>query len=405
ALKEGGRSGQGGVGRQRLRSALVVSQVALSLVLLVGAGLLLRSLSGLMRADLGFEPEQLLTMQVNLSPAKYPDATRSATLYHGLIERVRALPGVRGAAAVNIAPFAGGNTAIELTAENGVPAADGSEPSADWRMVTPDYFRTLALPLREGRAFTDEDREGLPRVVVVSETLARRCWPGSSAVGRRVRTGQQMPWQEIVGVVGDSRYLNLAQEPRATLYFPAYQNNWNPLALVVRTSGEPAALVASIRAELKSLDADAPISRVRTMQALIADVVAPARFNAFLLGAFAAVALLLAAVGLYGVIAYAVTQRTQEIGVRVALGAQRRDVIRLVVGQGLRLVAGGVALGLGAAFLLTSSLASLLYGVTPTDTLVFTGVPLLLAAVALVACWIPAYRATRVDPLVALRCE
>jgi len=404
ALKEGGRTGEAGV-RHRLKSALVVAELALSLLLLVGAGLLARSFWTLSHVDPGFDPKNLITMQISLPHPKYAMAARSAEVMSHLLERVSALPGVKAAAAGSLPPFGFGNTAFELEIEGRSAQAGETAPSANWRMVTPGYFRTLGVPLIAGRVFDDHDVDGAPPTVVISDTLARRFWPGQDPLGRRLRSNPANPWMTVVGVVGDVRNTGLAQEIRATLYMPAYQSSWTPLTLLVRGSGDPAALTASIRAEVKALDAELPVSNVQKMDDMIADSLAQTRFSMTLLAVFAGVALALATVGVYGVMAFAVTQRTHEFGVRVALGARQADVLKLVLSHALKLALLGVAIGLAASFVLTSLLSTLLFGVTASDPYTFATVALLLSFVTLAASWIPARRATRVDPMVALRCE
>ncbi len=405
SLKEGGRGTPGVSGQQRLRGALVVIEVALSLVLLIGAGLLVRSFLRLQSVDPGFAAEGLLTMELNLPDSRYPAAPQKAAFYSQLIERVGGIPGVESAAAASILPFGPGNTAIEVQVEGRPPDAEGDAPSADWRMVTPEYFRTLRIPILKGRSIDLKDSAESELVIVISESMARRFWPDEDPIGRRIGPGSSDSRWTIVGVAEDVKTSGLDLETRPLMYLSSYQSSWNPMALAVRASGDPSVVLAAVRTTVRDLDKDVPVSNVRSMEEMISASVGPRRFNMLLLAIFSGVALGLAAVGIYGVMAFAVTQRTHEIGIRVALGAQRGSVIKMVVGQGLRLTLVGVAAGMLAALGLTRTLSSLLFEVTTTDPLTFMGIPLVLTGVALLACWLPARRATRVDPMVALRCE
>ncbi len=399
-----GEAGRGAVGRpRRWHAALVAGEVALSIVLLVGAGLLARSLWRLGGVDPGFSADGLVTMQIHVPPPRYGTPAQYADLFQRLLARIGAQPGVQAAAAGTIVPFGGGNTAIEVHVEGRPADTDGSAPSADWRMVTPDYFGVLEVPVRSGRVFTDADAAGTPEVLVVNETMARRYWPGADPLGRRIRVSGSDSWVTVVGIVGDTRNLGLDSEPRPTMYIPAYQYRWSPLSLLVRASTEPGQLLGAIRAEARALDPELPVSDIRALSEMIGGSIGPRRFNAALLAGFAAAALALAATGLYGVLTFSVSRRTREIGVRMALGARARDVTRLIVGEGLRPVAAGAAIGMAAALLLARLIESLLFGVGTGDPLTFAAVPLVLGAACLAACWLPARRAARVDPMVALR--
>ncbi|MDX2044007.1 MAG: ABC transporter permease [Acidobacteriota bacterium] len=404
-LKEGGR-GSTGTARGRLRQALVVSEIALTLVLLIGAGLLINSFVKLMQVNRGFDSTNVLTVNVTLPFAKYDDDARSIAFVRQMLERVSAIPGVAAASTTTALPFSGG-AATSFVIE-GRPSVNGEkEPIADIRSVAANYFRTLAIPLRAGRVFTERDNETAPRVMIINEEMARRYWPNESPIGRRVTMkdwGDPLTG-EVVGVVGDVKSDGLDADLRPMIYWPFAQfpNNFNNL--VVRTAGDPLSVANAVKTAVWSVDAAQPLASLRTMEDVIANSIAPRRFNLLLLGSFAALALLLASVGIYGVMAYTVSQRTHEIGIRMALGASRRSVLRLILRQGLRLTGIGIALGLLAAMLLTRLLQSLLYGVSVTDPLTFAGVAFLLAAVSLLACWIPARRATKVDPLMALRHE
>jgi putative ABC transport system permease protein len=412
ALKEGGRS-SGGAERARYRNLLVVSEISLALILLIGAGLLIKSFRRLLDVDPGFRTQNLLTMQVALPRNKYRDDHQVRAFYQQALEEVKAVPGVQAAGTVSSLPLSGAIWSGFFGIEGRSVAPGEQGPHTDFRAVSNEYLQMMGIPLRRGRYFTDHDTPETLRVVIVDETLARRYWPDEDPIGKRVAFGRaingQPPWCEIVGVVGAIKHKALDADYRGTLYFPQIQvGGGGERYLVARANSDPMSLVSAVRAAIQSVDKDQPIYRVRTMDEYIADSVAQKRFSTLLLGLFAAVAIILAAVGLYGVMSYAVTQRTHEIGVRMALGAQRGDVIKMVVGQGMLMVLGGVALGLSLAFAmvkLISGFSNLLFGVETTDTTIFVIVPLLLAGVALVACYLPARRATQVKPLVALRHE
>ena len=403
ALKEGGRGST--ANRQRLRAVLVVADVALSLVLLIGAGLLIKSFGRLQDVSPGFQAQGLLTMQVSLPAFKYREANQIRAFYEATLEGIKAIPGVQAAGAVSDLPLSGSVHSGSFNIE-GRPAAPGDELHADIRSATPEYFQTMQIPLLKGRFFTEQDtREGRP-VAIIDETLAQHYFPNEDPLGKRVEFQQGKPiWREIVGVVGRVKHKALDVEFKDKLYSPHAQVSYSTMFLVVRTVNDPMSLVSAVRGSIKAVDKDQPVHKVTAMEQLLADSLGQRRLSVMLFGLFAAVAMVLAAVGLYGVISYSVTQRTNEIGIRMALGAERRDIFKMVIGQGLTLTLAGVGLGLGGAFALTRVMSSLLFGVTPTDPLTFAVVPLLLAAAALVACVVPARRATRVDPMVALRCE
>jgi putative ABC transport system permease protein len=409
SLKEGGRSSGEGSHHHRFRSALVVSEVALALVLLVGAGLMIKTLLRLGQVDLGFNPKDVLTMRVALRGAKYEDQREQAEFFKQLLERVKALPGVQYSSVSKGLPVEGWDGMGFVTEENPAPPPN-DEPDANYLVIGPDYFRAMGIPLRQGRFFTDRDVERTTRVVIVNEKLVQNQWPGQDPIGKRLRMGwadRDSPWLTVVGVVGNVRtqwpYPGFLSE----LYLPYTQPPWllSPRHLIVRTALDPAGIAAAVRHEVSTLDKDQPVSDIRPLSELAAEAVAQQRFTMMLLGTFAGLALALAAIGIFGVMSYSVTQRSHEIGIRLALGAERQDIIKLVVGQGLMLTGLGVVFGLAGAFALMRFLASLLYEVRPTDPVTFGIVSLLLIAVALLACYLPARKATNVDPIVALRYE
>jgi putative ABC transport system permease protein len=407
SLKEGSRGSTESLRRNRVRSLLVISEVALSLVLLIGAGLLIRSFVSLLGVSPGFDVPAILTVDIPLSRAKYPSAEQQTAFVKQVVERTREVPGAASVAAVNLLPLSGDSRQSSFNVEGRPPIPPGQEPDAEVSAITPDYFQTMGIPLRKGRDFTERDAKDAPRVVVISEAFARRHFPGEEPLGRRLVFDDDEPPYEIVGVVGDVRHEGLAREAYPECYFSFFQAPERQVNLIVRaaSSTKPESLRAAVRHAIRQLDGEQLIWDSKTMEQLLAESVSRRRFNMLLLGIFAALALVLAAVGIYGVMSYSVTQRTHEIGIRIALGAQTRDVLRLVVRQGMMLTLIGVALGLTAAFAVTRVMASLLYGVTPTDALTYGAVAVLLVAVALLACLIPARRAMKVDPMEALRYE
>jgi len=405
SLKEGGRQTGLGSGRQRLRGLLVVSEVALSLVLLIGAGLLIRSFVRVLDNDMGFDPSRVLALDLSLPLSSYGKPERQAAFFKELLERVGRLPGVQGAAVVSHLPLGGSNTNSGLLIEGRAWPQD-ELPLADNRLVSSDYFRVLRIPLLRGRTFIPRDVEGSLHVAVINESLARRFFPNADPIGKRIdMQWKTNGWQVIVGVVGDIKHDGLDLPSAPAVYVPYLQTPDSGMTLVVRATGDPLGLVGAVRAQVYGVDRNQPVSRARTMDELVAESVGPRRFSMSLLSGFAALALFLAAVGIYGVMSTSVAQRTHEIGVRMALGARRSDVVKLVIRQGLPPVLLGTCIGLIAAMVFSRVLESLLYGVSARDPATFAGVSLLLVCVALAACFLPARRAARVDPMIAIRCE
>jgi putative ABC transport system permease protein len=406
SLKEGGRGATEGRGRNRVHSLLVVTEVALSLVLLIGAGLLVRSFIKLRNTDPGFDPRNTLTASLSLAPVRYAKDEQVNQFYDQLIERVRALPGVEAVGAVAPLPLSGNGMSYSFIITDRPEPPPGQGLSASARFVTPGYFRAMGIPLRRGRLFTEQDRADAPAVLVVNDAFARRYFSGEEVLGKRLRLGFGRLEGEIVGVVGDVRGNSLSTPGIPEYYIPQSHAASGDMSLVVRTSTtDPAALTPAVRDVVRQMDKDQPLYEVRTMGALVSRSMARQRFSTTLIGVFAALALALAAVGIFSVMSYSVAQRRHEIGIRMALGAQSRDILRMVLGRGMTLTLVGVGLGLAASYGLTRLMSSLLFGVSATDPLTFGGVAVLLASVALLACYAPARRATKVDPMVALRHE
>jgi putative ABC transport system permease protein len=405
ALKESGRTTSGG--GSRLRNALVVSEIALSLMLLIGAGLLLKSFSELQRSNFGFKTDNVLTVQVILPQQKYSEPAKRLQFLNDSLQRIESLPGVQSVGATNFLPLTGFWGTATFTVEGQPLPEPGKEPVADNRIATPGYFRTMGIRLVEGREFTEQDRDGAKKVAITNETLARKLWPGESPIGKRVNWGDanQPEMWEIVGVVGDIKSFGLEKETHSDVFRPFAQVPFPLMAFTIRTSGDPMSLAAAVRQEIWSVDKDQPMFKVLSLEQLAAESVSLRRVSLILLGIFAALALIIAAVGIYGVMSYTVNERTNEIGIRLALGAKASDVLKLIVGQGSLLTLLGVGIGLVAAFILSRLIANLLYGVSPTDTLILISAPLISAFVALLASYIPARRAMKIDPMVALRNE
>jgi putative ABC transport system permease protein len=404
-LKEGGRTG--GAGHNRVRSLMLISEVALSFMLLVGAGLLIKSFMRLRDVSPGLNPANVLSVRLSIPSAKYPAGEPRAQVLRQTVEHIKSLPAVTSAAAVLSLPLGGDTFNVGRSyIREGRPSTPEESANAVYLVATPDYFQALQIPLVAGRAFTDQDTEQTPKVVVVNESMARRLWPGESPVGKRITIWRDEKFpREIVGVVGDIRE-SLDTEAGSQMYVPYAQDaNWNGMSLVIRTNGEPTSLTAAVRNEIRSVDKGMALFNVKTMDDVLAISVGPRRTPMLLLSTFAGVALLLAMIGIYGVTAYHVTQRTQEIGIRMALGAQMRDVMKLILQGGMALASIGIVLGLVGAFALTRLMSSLLFGVQPTDLPTFLVVSFCLLVTALIACYLPARKAAKVDPLVALRYE
>ncbi|HKQ77150.1 MAG TPA: ABC transporter permease [Blastocatellia bacterium] len=402
ALKEGGRDASGA--RSGLRGALVVAEVALTLVLLVGAGLMLRSFLRLNQVDMGFEPRNLLTLRVILPDAKYPDIEKKRAFFDQILQRLEALPGVESVGAISGLPvsFQGGGATFQI---EGRAEPNNVTPMTTYRIVSHDYFRAMKIPLVAGRVFNAQDRVSAEPVAVISESLALASWPNENPLGKRVRWGAANgPPLTIAGVVKDVK-LHQLRQVRPQLYMPYAQAPFAPYEIALRTTTDPLSLASAARYEVWAVDKDIPIANVRLMEQILAGAISRERFNALLLAVFAGLALALALIGIYGVMSYTVTQCAREIGIRMALGAQARDVMKLVVGQGFALTVTGVVIGLIGAWGLTRLMEKLLYGVTATDPLTFVCVSLLLVSIALLACYLPARRATKVDPMIALRRE
>ncbi|MFL6227288.1 MAG: ADOP family duplicated permease [Pyrinomonadaceae bacterium] len=408
-LKEGGRDSASGSRGSRIRAALVIAEVALSLVLLVGAGLLVNSFLHLRGVDPGFHTDHLLTMNVVLPAQKYADQAHRSAFYDDLLRRVEALPGVKSAAVASQIPLIRQGDSNGIAFEGRPDPAPGQENIVATRIVSPRYFQTMGIQLLRGRPFGEQDRADAPAAVVVSESMARRYYPGEDPLGKRISFGKpQSPddWMTIVGIVNDVRQYNLDAEPKPQIYLTYQQAGFfAPRHLIIATSVEPRGLGSAVRGAVWEIDKDQPVSDISTMEDVLSESIARQRFSMILLAVFAAVGLILAAVGLYGVMSYSVAQRRHEIGIRMALGAQASDVLRMVVGQGLKLVFVGVAIGLIASLALTRVMASLLFGVSATDPTTFAVISLVLVSAGVLACFVPARRATKVDPMIALRYE
>ncbi|MFN2475444.1 MAG: ABC transporter permease [Chthoniobacterales bacterium] len=410
SLKSGGRTGSGGERKGRLRNGLVIAEVALAMILLICAGLLIQSFARLVQVQPGLKTERLLTARVQLPDAAYPKNENVIAFFDQFLPRVRAIPGVESASAIMPLPLSGSNMVTSFDdAEHPLP--DGQRPGAPIRMIVSDYFRTMGIPVRQGRVFSETDRFDSAPVVIVNERFANKFFPGQNVIGKRImpgfaadESGEKM--REIVGVVGNVKHLGLKNEDSPEMYVPQTQIPFGMMSLVVRTGvANPTALTSALRKELAAMDSSIPLTSIHVFDYYVSRSLARPRFNALLLSIFAGVALLLTAIGIYGVMAYSVAQRTNEIGIRIALGAAKSSIFRLVVGQAMTLVAISVVIGMAGAFAATRLLSSLLFGVNASDPITFTGIVLLVSVVAFLAAWLPARRAARVDPIIALRAE
>jgi putative ABC transport system permease protein len=403
ALKEGGRSSTGGGGR-RVRSALLVAEVALSIVLLVGATLLLRSFAKLTSVDPGFQPGNVLAFRVALPSMTYPNRQTRVAFFDRLLERLHAAPGIESAGMVQSLPLRGGY--VLGFSIDGRPVQRGDEPSANYRSISPGYFSALGIPLTRGRTFTAQDTDKAPLVAIVDEAFVKRYFPDQDPIGQGLDIGNGTDgYFRIVGVVGNVRYEDLEAAPEPAMYVPFGQDAFGQMWMLVRTRGEPQAFVNTARQTVREIDSSLPAFSMTPLTSVISDYVAQRRFSMLLLAVFALVALFLAAVGLYGVVAYSVSLRTQEIGLRMAIGAEPGDVMRMVIGGGMRLALFGVVIGIAAALAAARLVATMLFGVTPFDPASYAVTAAVLLAVSVLACYVPARRAMGVDPLVALRQE
>jgi putative ABC transport system permease protein len=412
-LKEGGRGSAGDRGGQGLRRTLVVAEVALALTLLTGAGLLVKSFARLQGVDPGFDPGHLLTFNLSLPAARYPADSLQTAFFDQVLPAIAAVPGVRAAGATSVMPFSGSWSTSSFEIEGYQPPPKTQGPWGDVRIVTPGFFETLRIPLRKGRFLGEEDRADGRRVAVIDEEFVRRFWPTQDPLGKRITFGPPpgatdtttREWIEVAGVVGHTKHEGLDAEDRVQVYLPYRQQPRPMLTVAVRTTDDPNTYATQMRRAVQSVDPDQPIANARTMEELIGQSVGQRRLSMLLLSLFSGIALVLASVGIYGLMSYSVAQRSRELGVRIALGAARSDVLRLVLRQGMSLALTGIVIGVGAAFALTRLIESQLYGVRATDPATFVGVAALLGVTALAANLVPALRATRVDPAVVLREE
>jgi putative ABC transport system permease protein len=404
-LKEGQRSSGGGSGRKSVRSWLVVTEMALALILLIGAGLLIKSFLRLWQVEPGFNPHNVLTMAISLSPPKYNSRADVAAFARRLLQQLQASPGVQAAGVVNQLPFSGRNLGFSFTVVGHPQLGPEDTASANYRFISPDYLRALGIPLLRGRDFNEHDTRESPPVALINGTLAKRYFPNEDPIGKQLNIEGQKAPREIVGIIGDVRQVKLDSEVKSEIYVPFLQFPVPSMSIVVRANTDPSSITSAVLNQIAVVDRDQPVFQVKTMDQYLSESMAQRRFSTILLGTFAALALTLAAIGIYGVMSYLVSQRTHEIGIRVALGAKQRDILKLVVGHGMLLSLLGIVVGIAAALFLTRIMSSLLYGVSATDPLTFIALSLVLAGVALLACVIPARRASKVDPIVALRYE
>jgi putative ABC transport system permease protein len=401
-LRESGRGATGSLRRSRTRGLLVIGQVAISMILLIAASLLTRSFLALQRVDPGFDPQNVLTMQVTLPNAKYPTNPQKNAFFREALHRISTTPGVISASATLRLPL-NASVLVPIQVAGDAVLPFGKRPLAFWQSVTPDYLRTFGVRLVRGRFFSEHDNETGAGAAIVNETLARRFWPNQDPIGKQLIVARAELHEQVVGVVADVKTSALDADAGGELYSPYAQRPWPGMTIAVKTSGNPLSLAGAVRRQIAQVDAELPVTAIRSMQEIVSDSFGQRQITLWLLGGFAAVALVLAAIGIYGLLAYSVEQRRQEMGIRRALGAQPADILRLVLGEGLGLTLAGIAAGLAGAFAISRALAALLFHVSPTDPAIFAGMALLFIAVALIASYLPARRALQVDPLVAIR--
>jgi putative ABC transport system permease protein len=406
-LKESSRGMSTGFGSRRFRNVLIVAEIALAFVLMIGAGLMIKSFREVKQTGLGFDPNQLLTARVLLPPYKYKEPQQMSAFYDQILQRVRALPGVQSAGLSNYLPLSGWWNSLTFTIEGSPPAPAGQEPEVDHRVISPGYFATLKVPLIKGRDFTDADNAQSTPVVIINESMARRYWPGEDPIGRRIKFDgeDKVDWRVVVGLVGDLRHFGAETEPKPEVYRPYLQESTALMGLAIRTTVEPNSMARAVRNVIHEVDPDQPVTHVMTMGDLVAESAAPKRVSMTLLTVLGLAALLLASLGIYGVLSYSIVQRRHEIGIRMALGARRGEVIGLILRQSLKLILLGLAVGLALGLILTKIFSAVLFGVRATDPVTFAGVTLILALTAFAASYIPARKATKIDPWIALRNE
>jgi putative ABC transport system permease protein len=404
-LKEGSKGSMGSAAGKRTRNALVAVEVALSLVLLIGAGLMIKSFLRLQQTNLGFNPDQVLTVDLALSKSRYPEDRQQAAFFQQALERIQSVAGVQSAGATTALPLSLSVSGSDFRIEGRPEPEVGKEMVINTSSVSPGYFNALGISLMKGRDFSDRDNTDTPQTAIINNELARIYFPAEDPIAKRITFDDGESWMSIVGVVADTKRVGLDTSAKPEVYFPYLQAPAPSMTLVVRTATEPLSLAGAVKSQIQTIDKDLPLGESKTMQQVLSESNSGRRFNLVLLTAFATVALILAMVGIYGVMSYAVTQRTHEIGIRVAIGAQSRDVFRMVVGEGMILALIGIGMGLVGAFALTRLMTTMLFAVEPTDPATFITISILLTAVTLVACYIPGRKATKVDPLVALRYE
>jgi putative ABC transport system permease protein len=404
-LKEGVRGSGGGFSSRRFRNFLIVSEVALAFALMIGAGLLIKSFRQIRQINLGFDPDHLLTLRVKLPSPKYAEDHARINFYNQLMRRIQSVPSVESVGLINFPPLSGWWNVVPVIFDGRPPVPAGQEPEIDYRVISPSYFSVMKVPLIKGRYFTDADDESATQVVIINERMARRFWPGEDPVGRRIKmTGEHKDdWRLVVGVVGNVKHFGPDTEEKPEVYRPYLQEPWPLLGLFVRTNVEPTSIASAVRNEIYAVDGDQPVSHVSSMSDLVAESVAPRQVSMILLTVLGGAALLLALLGIYGVLSYSITQRTQEIGIRTALGAQRIDVMKLIIGQTLKLIIIGVLLGVLGAIGIIRVFSSLLFGVSATDPFIFVAVTAVLLITAMLASYLPARRAAQLDPLMAIR--